>query len=379
MRARCHIPLLLALACSGEKVVQIADTAAGQADTGTEDTGTADTVEPGVPVEWCNGRDDDGDGLVDEGMFGLSSSAEGFAQWQVGAGVAAVLQRTDEWSNGDIDSESTSLYSLDGLILEHMQVESDGSTHTILYGRGAGGRLTLQQYKSNGLLYQEDRYTWEEDQLGALQILHVDEAGSATLSYEIAYTYDGDGYQITQEEDANGDGETNNIVTTTWSSDHRVRTDEYYVVRLASIYQIIRTTTGASGQVISIETDSSADGLYDRVQTQIYDGSGLLVEIQYTMADGGPSSRDTLDYDETGHLLWRNIHMDEDGSFWDSAGYLWEGDQVIEQRERASTEDVWTTWRYTLDPAGNTAVAIEDPDDLTTGGTHTTNYSFTCH
>jgi hypothetical protein len=379
MRARFQFPLLLVLACSGEKAVQTADTAAVEPDARTEDTGTTDTGEPGVPVESCNGRDDDGDGLVDEGMFGLSSSAQGFAEWQTGAGVAAVLQRTDDWSNGDIDSESTALYSLDGLILEHMDVDSEGNTHTILYGRDADGQLTLQQYKSNGLLYLEDRYTWEEGQLRAKQILHVDEAGSATQSYEITYTYDGDGYQLTQEEDANGDGEANNIVTTTWSSDHRVRTDEYYVVRLASIYQIIRTTTDASGQVISIETDSSANGTYDRVQTQIYDESGLLIEIQYTMADGGPSTRDTLDYDETGHLLWMNIHVEEDGSFWDSAGYLWEGDQVIEQRERASTDDVWTTWRYTLDPAGNTAVAIEDPDDLTSGGTHTTNYSFTCH
>jgi hypothetical protein len=379
MRAQFQLPLLLALACSGDKPVQTSDTADVAADTGTVDTGTVDTGEPGVPIESCNGKDDDGDGLVDEGMFGLSSSAEGFAEWQISAGVAAVLQRTDEWSNGDIDSESTSLYSLDGLILEHMEEDIDGSTHTILYGRGADGRLTLQQYKSNGLLYQEDRYTWEEDQLLAMQILSLDEDGTATLTFEITYTYDGDGYQLTQEEDANGDGAANNIVTTTWSSDHRTRTDEYYVVRLASTYQIVRTTTGASGQLISVETDSNADGMYDRVQTQIYDGGGLLIEIQYTMADGGPSTRDTLEYDETGHLLWLNIHVDEDGSFWDSAGHLWEGEHVIEQRERDSTDDVWTTWRYTLDPAGNTAVAVEDPDDLTTGGTHTTNYSFTCH
>jgi YD repeat-containing protein len=378
------VPLALLLACGGKTSSVDDDTGEVESDTGTEnlDTGEEETEDP---EETCNGRDDDGDGLVDEGMWGLFWHPDTADAWTVGPGVASVTRSIDEWSNGDFDEETTDLYNTSGQIFESTTTYTDPDTtgETTTYSYNEDGALTSKRTEDDtGRLISELKNTWDNGLLIEAQFFAATDAGEEYLTLSYSYEYDAEGYVSSRSEDSDGDGEVNNITWTTWSADHLERTDSYYVVRLDTDYMVIRTTYSPTGKMLLVETDTDASGTWDNTITYTYDDEDRLVEVAWAYGGGEPSALENYEYDGSGRLLWVYQDMDADGEADDAFGRVWEGNSLIEYIEdddAGGEEEAQTTWRFTLDPAGNTATSIEDPDDHTSTGTHTTVHRFICY
>lgn len=379
------VPLILMLACGGTKDAPTDDTASGGDDTGGGgDTGTD---EPPEPSEICNGVDDDDDGLVDEGMAMIAWNPETSGPgWVYGPGVAATFSYVDEWSNGDIDREVTTYLDAEGRIFEQRYHYNDGSylDQIMTWDFDADGNLTeVWSENEEGTPYAGERYTWTDGLKTRHEAYGYNADGAFVLSAAWDHTYDSAGYLSETEEDSNGDGEVNNIIWYSWSEDRLVQTREYYVVRLASVYMVIQTTFSETGKTLRVETDTDATGTTITSLVYTYDDDELLLtEESDWSGDGVFDYRVSHEYNARGQRLSTETDLDVDDVADSYMGWTWDSGSLLETLRDDDGDgpgEVWATNRYATDAAGNTYQAIEDPDDHTATGTHTTTFSYVCY
>jgi len=125
-----------------------------------------------------------------------------------------------------------------------------------------------------------------------------------------------------------------------------------------------------------------ASGTIDTTNTYTYDDDDHLIQKDQDYdGDGETNSRTTYAYDSEGRQTLTRTDQDADGAAERSTTFVWTDDGLFEihqDNDGDGDTEPWVEFRYTVDDAGNFTVQIEDPDDATDDGTHTTTYRFSC-
>ena len=325
--------------------------------------------------EACNGRDDDADGRVDEGMLRFHSES-GLGDGYIGgllvaAGVGELVETDQDGvvtthrydADGNrvetaYEDTKTYVYEDGDLVLEEWDEHGDGT----IDGRKVWS-YDERHHRVSGTTYKDgeehSRYEWVWDEDLELEST-IWNAPEDRVQSHTENTYDAAGNRVVQEIDTDGDG--------------------VFDWRTTSTYDPL-------GRALAGELDEDGDGVTDRGWTKAWvgDAPGVFHDNVHTAdedADGTPDSQSTWDHLADGQLLsveedhgldgdidfhWLVEHDDDGNVQWAEVGY--------DHPENGYTNT--TTLDY---EQGNLIRRAWSEVDATAGtSSGATDYRFECH
>jgi hypothetical protein len=355
-------------------------------DTDEPDSGELDTDTDAPPPpagEICNGEDDDEDGLIDEGMWrGAWSQTDGVIVWAIGPGVSTLTTTHDEWSDGTTDFEEVSSQDDNDHVTLVTRTEDEATT-TISTTYDDNDLVTdIESRDGAGVLTQATFYTYAGGLMATAAYYTTSFEGVYGLSRTETWTRNGEGQLTEYQEDANGDGTVDTIVSYTYSEGGKVVTESHYITRLEMTYMMVTKTYSETGRLLTEETDTDASGSIDTTNRYTYGDDDQLIEKEQDYdGDGVTNVRTTYSYDSGGRQTDIHTDQDADGVIDRRTSYAWTDNSLFEIQQDEDGDGAgapWVEYRYALDGVGNATDVIKDPDDATDYGTHTSVYRFTC-
>lgn len=283
--------LLLAFACSTPDPNPADDTGtASPTDTGaddtadthdTDDTADTDTASNGADAdadgfatpedcddttarihpdaaETCDGVDEDCDGAIDEGHDSLALLVEGPGDGSV---------TTANWFGFDAD---------DHQVLQGLHPEQDGVLNSYLRTEWANGWMSAEE-RSNDGVSAASRFEYDRTAEGAITEVRVDENGDGTWDWSYGYVYtDGrfTGFWYDFDQDGIYDQSSEYVYNASGLlTDYREDADGDGVPDRQAIYVY------DDDHLITVETDSDGDGVFEALQTNTWEGERLVEEL----------------------------------------------------------------------------------------------------
>jgi len=226
----------------------------------------------------------------------------------------------------------------------------------------------------------------------AIATVSVDSNGDGDTNEITTSTYDTNGNQLISSFDSNADGEPNFIVTITYDDNGNAKSDSYDLnadgnadQRATSTYDdngnqltssvyingdgdadFINTYTyDADGNELTFRSDENAEGELNQSNTYTYDADGNRLTQSYdSNGDGELNSITTYTFDDNGNRLTRSYDTDANGEPNETATYTYDtdGNRLTYSRDTDADGEPNSIETYTYDTDGNRLTYSRDTD-----------------
>jgi serralysin len=255
--------------------------------------------------------DRDADGIIDYALTVEYDAQDRISQLIEGDGIVSYLYDAneniisaefDESDDGSVDSIISYTYDAnDNLVSWGFDNDDDGITddscHSFEYN--ANGQVIRQEIDDNcdGSIEDFVLYSWTTEGNIERTEEHFD---SGFVRVEV-YSYDSNGNLITQSTDYENDGLYDKVQSYVWNAG-AVGTENFNNLEMIDSEGIVRPENMIQAyrmiqNLHSIETDRENDGSVDAVMYFYYDGNSNLIRFEYDEDNSGT-------VDEITHILW---------------------------------------------------------------------------